>query len=86
MTRVIIMGKEQQISKSQFKSKALEFFRQVEANGESLVITDHGKPSIEIRPYHSKERKPLDILKGSVSEYIDPTEPVGEGDWEILSQ
>lgn len=74
-----------QISKSEFKAKALEFFRQIEFSGTSLIVTDHGKPSIEIRPYHSKERSPLDILKGSVTEYIDPTESVGEDDWQILS-
>ena len=84
MTMVIIMNK-MQISKSEFKSKALEFFRQVEFSGTALIITDHGKPSIEIRPYHSIERSPLDILNGSVTEYIDPTESVGEDDWESLS-
>lgn len=73
------------ISKSEFKAKALEFFRQVEFSGTSLIITDHGKPSIEIRPYRTKERSPLEILKGSVTEYIEPTEPVGEDEWEALS-
>lgn len=74
-----------QISKSEFKARALEFFRQVESSGTSLIVTDHGKPSIEIRPYHAIERSPLDILKGSVTEYVDPTEPVGEDDWEAIS-
>jgi prevent-host-death family protein len=32
------------ISKSQFKAKALELFRQVEATGEPLIITDNGQP------------------------------------------
>lgn len=50
-----------------------------------LIVTDHGKPSIEIRPYHTKKRSPFEILKGSVTEYHDPTEPVGEDDWEALS-
>ena len=81
---VVIMNKIQ-ISKSEFKAKALEFFRQVEFSGTPLIVTDHGKPSIEIRPYHSKERSPLEKLKGSVTEYIDPTEPVSENDWEALS-
>ncbi|NOQ78429.1 MAG: type II toxin-antitoxin system Phd/YefM family antitoxin [Gammaproteobacteria bacterium] len=74
-----------QISKSEFKAKALEFFRQVEFSGMPLIVTDHGKPSIEIRPYHTKKRSPFEILKGSVTEYHDPTEPVGEDDWETLS-
>lgn len=75
---------QNEISKSQFKSKALEIFRQVELTGESVIVTDHGKPTIEVRKHVTIERSPLELLKGSVTEYIDPTEPVGEDDWEIL--
>ena len=32
------------VSKSAFKAKALEYFREVESTGAELVITDHGKP------------------------------------------
>ncbi|MEX3958567.1 antitoxin (DNA-binding transcriptional repressor) of toxin-antitoxin stability system [Trinickia symbiotica] len=70
-----------QVSKSEFKAKALEFFRQVEASGESVVVTDHGKPTLEVRPYRSDERNPLDVLRGSVVRYDDPTEPV-DVEWE----
>ena len=83
MTMVIIMQNE--VSKSQFKAKALEIFRQVEAINESVIVTDHGKPTIEVRKYRSVERSPLQLLKGSVIEYIDPNEPVGEDDWEMLN-
>ncbi|MCG1056111.1 type II toxin-antitoxin system Phd/YefM family antitoxin [Mycetohabitans sp. B5] len=65
-----------QVSKSEFKAKALEFFRQVEASGESVVVTDHGKPTLEVRPYRNHERNSLDVLRGSVVRYDDPTEPV----------
>jgi antitoxin (DNA-binding transcriptional repressor) of toxin-antitoxin stability system len=75
---------QEQVSKSQFKAKALELFRQVEASGNAVIVTDHGKPTIEVRRYLKSERSPLDILKGSVMEYTDPTEPVGESDWEGL--
>ncbi len=74
---------DNQVSKSEFKSKALEFFRQVEASGESVIVTDHGKPSLEVRPYRSLERKPLDILRASVVRYIDPTAPIAQDDWEL---
>lgn len=70
------------ISKSEFKSKALEYFRQIEASGETVIVTDHGKPALEVRPYRGKERTPLDILRGSVVRYENPTAPVGENDWE----
>lgn len=71
-----------QISKSEFKSKALEYFRQVEATGESIIVTDHGKPALEVRPYRGLNHSPLDVLRGSVVRYDNPTEPVAVDDWE----
>ena len=71
-----------QVSKSEFKARALEFFRQVEASGESVIVTDHGKPALEVRPYRGIERNPLDVLRGSVVRYDSPTDPVADGDWE----
>ena len=75
---------EIEVSKSQFKAKALEILRRVEATGEPVLVTDHGKPTIEVRRHRSLARSPLDLLRGSVVEYRDPTEPVGEQDWEAL--
>ena len=72
------------LSKSQFKAKALELFRQIEASGESIIVTDHGEPKLEIRRYRPPARDPLEILRGSVLRYDKPTEPVGEDDWEAL--
>lgn len=74
-----------QVSKSQFKAKALELFRQIESSGSAVIVTDHGTPTIEVRRYRKTERNPLEILKGSVTEYTGPTEPVNEGDWETLA-
>ena len=82
MTIATIM--ETEVSKSQFKAKALEILRRVEATGEPVLVTDHGKPTIEVRRHRSLERSPLDLLRGSVVDYLDPTEPVGEQDWEAL--
>ncbi|MFK2889662.1 type II toxin-antitoxin system Phd/YefM family antitoxin [Dyella flagellata] len=65
-----------QVSKSEFKARALEFFRHVEASGESVIVTDHGKPALEVRPYRRSERHPLDVLRGSVVRYSDPMAPV----------
>jgi hypothetical protein len=72
------------VSKSKFKAKALEYFRQVETTGEPLVITDHGRPALEIRRIVKDEGDPLELLKGSVLRYDDPFEPVGVEDWEAL--
>ena len=83
MTMVTIM--ETEVSKSQFKAKALEILRRVEATGEPVLVTDQGKPTIEVRRHRSLARSPLDLLRGSVVEYLEPTEPVGEQDWEALT-
>ena len=33
----------------EFKAKALEILRRVEATGEPVLVTDHGQPTIEVR-------------------------------------
>ncbi|MFM0594633.1 MULTISPECIES: type II toxin-antitoxin system Phd/YefM family antitoxin [Paraburkholderia] len=71
------------VSKSEFKAKALEFFRQVESSGESVIVTDHGRPAVEVRVYRGIERSPLEVLRGTVLHYDNPTAPVGENDWEV---
>jgi len=70
------------ISKTHFKAHALEIFRQVEASGEAVVITDHGHPTLEIRPYRAAQNNALDLLRDSVLRYNDPYSPIGEDDWE----
>lgn len=72
------------ISKSQFKARALEYFRQIESTGEAVLLTDHGKPVLEIRPYREKGQSPLDLLRGSVLSYSGATEPV-DVEWEAKS-
>lgn len=63
------------------KAKALEFFRQVEASGESVIVTDHGRPALEVRRFRGTDRNPLDVLRGTVVRYDNPTEPV-DVEWE----
>jgi antitoxin (DNA-binding transcriptional repressor) of toxin-antitoxin stability system len=83
VTRNVIV--DIQVSKSQFKARALEFFRQVETSGETVVVTDRGQPRLEIRPFKPSTRdNPLDVLRGSVLRYDDPTAPVAEDDWDAL--
>lgn len=74
-----------EVSKSQFKARALEYFRQVEASGESVVVTDHGQPKLEVRPYQARALQPLDVLRGSVLRFERPADPVGEDDWTALA-
>ena len=78
MTTVAFMKNE--ISKSKFKAQALELFREIEATGASIIITDHGKPALEVRRF--RDRKPLETLKGSVIRYEEATRPVADDEWE----
>lgn len=73
------------ISKSKFKSKALEYFRDVERSKNELIITDRGKPVLKISPYSEDPKAMLNKLKNSVLKYDDPTEPVGVEEWSALN-
>ena len=73
------------VSKSKFKSRALELFRQVETTGEPIVITDRGTPVLRLVPYRKDPCPALQALHGTVVKYQSPTEPVGE-DWEIAGR
>jgi len=42
------------ISKSKLKAKMLEIFRQLEASGDELIVTDHDKPVLKIIPIKQK--------------------------------
>ncbi len=72
----------QHLSKSQFKPKALEIMRSVEQGGDPIIITDHGKPVLELKAYVSNDIDPIERLKGSVVEFLDPFEPIAEDEWE----
>lgn len=75
---------DEEVTKSRFKAQALEYFRRVEASGQSVVITDRGKPTIEVRRYRHPQRTPLERLRGSVIELERATEPVADDDWEAV--
>jgi antitoxin (DNA-binding transcriptional repressor) of toxin-antitoxin stability system len=74
---------KRRVSKSVFKARALEFFREIESTGESLVVTDHGRPVLEVRPYKEDKVDPLATLRGSIVKYERPTDPVADDEWEI---
>jgi len=74
----------QTVSKSAFKPKALEYFRQIEETGEELVITDKGQPVIRIMPFRARVLGAAASLRGSVRRYDRPLDPLTGGDWDIL--
>jgi hypothetical protein len=57
---------ERRVSKAVFKAKACELFRQVETLGESLIVTDHGQPTIEIRRYAGRRKQPIAALREAI--------------------
>ena len=72
------------VSKSCFKPKALEFFRQVQETGQELIITDRAKPVLKIIPFQKQPQSVLEELRNSVRRYDDPLKPVGQDDWDVL--
>jgi len=73
---------EDTVSKSKFKARALEYFREVERTGRPLIVTDHGRPVLKIVPYKEEPTTALRELKDSVVRYEAPLEPVSDSDWE----
>lgn len=67
-------------SKTEFKARALELCRLVEGTGQPLVITDHGRPTLELRPCAAPQDA-LKILRGSVVRFDNPFDPVDQTDW-----
>lgn len=72
------------ISKSRFKARALEYFRQVEKSRQPLIITDRGKAVLKVVPFSEDPEEILRELRHSVVKYKNPTKPVGASDWEAL--
>ena len=72
------------ISKSQFKPKALEYFRLVEEKRETLIITHKGRPVAQVVPYEDESELIRKKLANSLLFYKEPLEPVGLEDWEVL--
>ena len=72
------------VSKSQFKARALEYFRAVEKSRKPVVVTDRGKPVLKVVPYTEDLEEILRDLRGALIKYKEPTKPVGEADWKAL--
>ena len=71
----------EQVSKTEFKAHALEIFRDIEKSGLSKIITDHGKPTLEIRKLRQKLLSPLEVLKSTVIKYEAATLPLADDHW-----
>ena len=67
---------KQAISKSEFKARALHYFRHVQKTGKGLVITERGEPVLKVVPYSEDPSEVMRELRHSVLKYENPTEPV----------
>lgn len=68
------------ISKSKLKARMLAVFREVEASGEELIVTDHGRPALRITrvPRSVSADELFSSCRGKVSYVGDILEPTGE--------
>lgn len=76
------------VSASEFKATCLELLRNVEASGEPIVITKHGRPIAEVRaPQSKRARSPFGCMMGRTKLLGDVLSPAVSADaWEVLKQ
>ena len=71
------------VSKSTLKAKMLEYFREVEASGEELIVTSNGQPVLKVMPYRQKLTvdEAFADLRGKIRYHGDLLEPT-TAEWE----
>jgi hypothetical protein len=82
------------ISKGKLKGRMLEYFRQVEQSGESLIVTDRGREVLEVRPMGRRGATLVEVLaeyRRGGSAVPEPSaealmKPLPSEDWEVLSE
>jgi prevent-host-death family protein len=80
------------VSKGKLKAKMLEYFREVEATGEPLIVTDHGREVLEVRPVKKRsttEEVLAAYAAGGPSKLPPPEElmePLPAEEWEALRE
>ncbi|MCY4580363.1 MAG: prevent-host-death protein [Chloroflexi bacterium] len=67
----------QTISKSKLKAHMLRVFREIEASGEELIVTDRDRPVIRIQPIASKKsvEEMFGEFSGQLIFHEDPDAP-----------
>jgi hypothetical protein len=67
------------IGAGEFKKNCLQIFNDIQNKEYTVVITKYKRPVAEIGPIHAKEQTPIfGLMKGTVTEFGDITEPVDE--------
>ncbi len=74
------------ISKSKLKANMLRIFREIEASGEELIVTDHNRPVLVVKPI--KRRRNVDELfapyRGKMKILEEDINSPTTDDWEVL--
>ncbi|MDF1633522.1 type II toxin-antitoxin system Phd/YefM family antitoxin [Mycoplana sp. MJR14] len=69
------------VAATEFKATCLRLIDEMNADGEPVVITRHGKPVAVLSPAVPAEGKSVfGALKGSVLRYDDPFAPAADAD------
>ena len=74
------------ISKSKLKAQMLQLLRELEANGEEIIVTDRDRPIARITPYTEAKPTVEELFadwQGQVIFYEDPNTPTVD-EWEDL--
>lgn len=82
------------VSKGKLKSQMLEYFRQVERTGESLIVTDRGREVLEVRPVGKRSATLAEVLAeyrsgGAPAPEVSEEElmkPLPIEDWEVMRE
>ena len=81
------------VSKKDLKPRMLEYFREVERTGEPLLVTDHGRAVLEVRPVEDRKIMTAADVLARYRAGTTPQQEVSEGefmaaqaceDWEVL--
>ena len=72
------------ISKSELKANMLRVFREIEASGEELIVTDRNRPVLRIQPITRKKtvEDVFGSVRGKVTFYEDANAPTID-EWSV---
>ncbi|GAB6057189.1 type II toxin-antitoxin system Phd/YefM family antitoxin [Desulfonatronum parangueonense] len=75
----------QQITVADLQANCHSLVEQVVATGETLLIMEHGKPAVELRPVQSGASvNPFGLHKGKTKILGDIITPLDDQEWEVL--
>ena len=72
------------ISKSKLKAHMLRIFREIEQNGEELIVTDHNRPVLRVQPIAGK--RTAEEVFGSIQGKVIYTEDINTSTQDEWSQ